>query len=147
VKFEEFHKALANAEPHRAEALPDISLIRLLANPDLYNQQVVRVQGFLELEFEGTALYLHREDCEQMLTRNALWLDVPSEIWERKYELTERYVQVTGVFRSELHGHMDLFGGAITRIQDIRSKPSREEIEAILERSRNKISGRERNQK
>jgi hypothetical protein len=147
VKFEEFKKALENAEPHRPEDLPDISLIKLLANPELYNQQVVHVQGFLELEFEGTALYLHREDWEQMLTRNALWLDVPSEIWERKYEITERYVQVTGVFRSDCRGHMDLFGGAITRIQDIRKMPSREEIGAILEQARKKFSEQERNQK
>jgi hypothetical protein len=147
VKFEEFKKALANAEPHRPEDLPDISLIKLLANPELYNQQVVRVQGFLELEFEGTALYLHREDWEQMLTRNALWLDVRAEIWERKFELTERYVQVKGVFQSDFRGHMDLFGGAITQIQDIRTTPSREEIAAILEQARKKISERERSQK
>lgn len=147
MKFEEFKKAFANAEPHRPEDLPDISLIKLFANPELYNQQVVRVQGFLELEFEGTALYLHREDWEQMLTRNALWLDVRAEIWERKFELTERYVQVTGVFQSDFRGHMDLFGGAITQIQDIRTTPSREEIAAILEQARKKISERERSQK
>jgi len=147
VKFEAFKKALVNAEPHRPEDLPDISLIKLLANPELYNQQVVRVQGFLELEFEGTALYLHREDWEQMLTRNALWLDVRAEIWERKFELTERYVQVRGVFQSDFRGHMDLFGGAITQIQDIRTTPSREEIAAILEQARKKISERERSQK
>ena len=147
MKFEAFKKALVNAEPHRPEDLPDISLIKLLANPELYNQQVVRVQGFLELEFEGTALYLHREDWEQMLTRNALWLDVRAEIWERKFELTERYVQVRGVFQSDFRGHMDLFGGAITQIQDIRTTPSREEIAAILEQARKKISERERSQK
>ena len=147
MKFEAFKKALVNAEPHRPEDLPDISLIKLLANPELYNQQVVRVQGFLELEFEGTALYLHREDWEQMLTRNALWLDVRAEIWERKFELTERYVQVKGVFQSDFRGHMDLFGGAITQIQDIRTTPSREEIAAILEQARKKISERERSQK
>ena len=105
------------------------------------------MQGFLELEFEGTALYLHREDWEQMLTRNALWLDVRTEIWERKFELTERYVQVKGVFQSDFRGHMDLFGGAITQIQDIRTTPSREEIAAILEQARKKISERERSQK
>ncbi len=147
MKFEAFKKALVNAEPHRPEDLPDISLIKLLANPELYNQQVVRVQGFLELEFEGTALYLHREDWEQMLTRNALWLDVRAEIWERKFELTERYVQVKGVFQSDFRGHMDLFGGAITQIQDIRTTPSREEIAAILEQARKNISERERSQK
>ena len=52
MKFEEFKKALAKAEPHRPEDLPDISLIKLLANPELYNLQVVRAQGFLELAFQ-----------------------------------------------------------------------------------------------
>ena len=137
MKHEEFLKVLANAKPHVPKDLPDVSLIKLLANPDLYHEKLVRVHGFLELEFEGTALYLHREDCEQMLLRNALWLHISSEIWERKYELTERYAVVMGVFRADYRGHMDAFGGAISQIQDIRPMPSREQINTFLERERN----------
>lgn len=138
MKHEELDKLLANATPHVPKELPDVSLIRLLANPERYNEKFIRVNGFLELEFEGTALYLHREDCEQMLLRNAVWLDVPSEIWGRKYELTERYVVIEGVFRADRRGHMDAFGGAISPIQVIRPTHSREEISRFLERERNK---------
>ncbi|MFY9561863.1 MAG: hypothetical protein WAQ52_16635 [Terriglobales bacterium] len=138
MTHDEFDKLLANATPHVPKELPDVSLIRLLANPELYNGKFVRVNGFLVLEFEGTALYLHREDCEQILMRNAVWLDVPSEVWERKYELTERYVVIEGVFRADCRGHMDAFGGAINPVQDIRPTHSREEISRFLERERNK---------
>jgi len=138
VNYEAFSKALANAQPYHPPDLPDISLVRLLADPEPYDEKIVRVRGFLDLEFEGTALYLHREDCEQMLSKNALWLHVTAEIWEREYELTERYVLVIGVFRAHNHGHMNLFSGAITNIQDIRPISSREEIRAFLDRERNK---------
>jgi hypothetical protein len=37
-------------------------MIQLIANPQAWDGKHVRVIGFLRLEFEGDALYLHRED-------------------------------------------------------------------------------------
>jgi hypothetical protein len=135
LNFEDF---LSAAEPYRPPDLPDVSLIRVIANPELFDRKVVRLKGFLELEFEGNALYFHHTDWEQMLSKNAVWLDVTREIWERGHELARRYVLVEGVFRADFHGHMNMFSGAITNIDDIRPMPSRKEIEEFLARERAK---------
>src|SRR5262245_15252541 len=59
-----------------------VSLLQLVATPDVFDGKHVRVQGFVRIEHEGTAIYLHREDAEHMLTKNGLWLvasDVASQ--------------------------------------------------------------------
>jgi len=131
----------AATTPYQPPDLPNISMIKLIASSTNYDGKVVRVEGFLELEFESTILYLHREDYEQMIDRNGLWVEVSDAIWGRKYELTERYVSVTGTFRANFRGHMDACSGAITSIQDVRPKAKREEIEAIVQAAREKAEG------
>ncbi len=39
-----------------------ISLINLIATPERYHGKWVRVQGVANFEFEGNALFLHKED-------------------------------------------------------------------------------------
>src|SRR4051794_20900429 len=51
-----------------------VSLLQLIATPDAFDGKYVRVHGFVRIEHEGTAIYLHREDAELMLTKNGLWL-------------------------------------------------------------------------
>jgi hypothetical protein len=89
-----------------------VSLIQLIARPGDFNGEYVRVAGFYRHEFEGNALYLHREDYEQGLTKNGLWMHGKPE-----YNLT--YVLVEGRFNAKRLGHMDLWSGeigAITRL-------------------------------
>src|SRR6188472_601053 len=50
------------------------SIVSLLATPERYAGKTVRVHGFVRLEFEGDAIYLHKEDFDQRLTSNAIWL-------------------------------------------------------------------------
>ena len=47
----------------------DVSMIQLIANPQVYDNKRVRITGFLHLEFEGDAIYLHREDFSYALKR------------------------------------------------------------------------------
>jgi hypothetical protein len=47
----------------------DVSLIQLIANPESYDGKKVRIIGFLRLEFEGDALYLHQVDFEMRLMK------------------------------------------------------------------------------
>ena len=52
-------------------------MVQLLATPEKFDGKLVRVFGFLRLEFEGDALYFHREDDVQGLTRNGIWVVAP----------------------------------------------------------------------
>ena len=37
-----------------------VSLIRLIANPEKYHGKKIQVTGYINLEFEGDAIYLHK---------------------------------------------------------------------------------------
>ena len=99
-----------------AEMPKDVSMVQLLATPERFDGKLVRVFGFLRLAFEGDALYLHREDDTQGLTRNALWVD-RTEAMEREQEkLNAHYVLIEATFDAEDTGHMGLFGGALKKV-------------------------------
>ena len=53
-----------------------VSLIRLLAQPESHEGKLVEVTGFVNLEFEGNAIWLHKEDFSNQNHANSIWLDV-----------------------------------------------------------------------
>ncbi len=91
-----------------------VSLIQLVANAQQYDGKKVRFIGFLRIEFEGDAIYLHREDFENGIFGNAVWVNIPADMTKRQREdVNVRYVICEGVFRAGRHGHMGLFSGEI----------------------------------
>jgi hypothetical protein len=99
----------------------NVSMVQLIVNPQLFDGKKVRLIGFLRLEFEGDAVYFHREDFENGITNNGLWIDVPNDMTQQqRSETNMTYVICEGVFRAGRHGHMGLFAGEIsdvTRLQ------------------------------
>ena len=106
------------AQPPRSskESPLDVSLIQLIARPDDFDGEYVRVLGFYRHEFEGNALYLHREDYEHGLSKNAFWLD-------GKPEYDKRYVLVQGRFNATRLGHLGAFSGTIENLTRIQRWP------------------------
>ena len=120
--------ALAQVGPSRGyypkggpdENVADVSLIQLIANPQLYDEKRVRITGFLDLQFEGDAIYFHREDFDNGLTKNALSIEVPRDITKAQIKaINDHYVICTGMFAARNHGHLGLFSGDITGITRI----------------------------
>jgi hypothetical protein len=99
----------------------DVSLIELIARPDDFRNEFVRVEGVLRIEFEGNALYLTKEHYEHDISRNAVWLDIDPSYRDGSAHVLERkngtYVAVEGRFDSKCHGHMGAFSGCITKIE------------------------------
>ena len=117
-----------------ASAMPRserVSLVRVLANPDAMDGKAVTVGGYMHLEFEGNHLCLHRDDFEQLIVTNCVWISVPDE--KRAMELNDRYVSVEGVVNARRHGHMGLFQAALEGVTSIGSASR-----ADLERQRNR---------
>jgi len=87
----------------------EVSLIQLIANADAFDGEYVRVRGFYRREFEGTAIYVHREDYERRLTRNGLWVsgDVAFD---------QQYVLIEGRFSATRRGHLGLYSGEIGEV-------------------------------
>jgi len=104
---------LALTFPSRAAEPVDVSLIQLIANPTQFHQKHVRVIAFLNIEFEGDALYLHKQDYLHRISNNAVWIDLPEKI-PNKAAINQKYVIVEAVFRADRHGHMGMFSGSLT---------------------------------
>lgn len=103
----------------------DVSLINLIATPREFDGKQVRVIGFARLEFEGNAIYLHREDYLQGITKNGLWLDVERLPKKSSASVNNRYVIVEGVFSMTDKGHLGLWAGSIQKVtrMDLWSAP------------------------
>jgi hypothetical protein len=106
-----------------------ISLIQLISNPDKYDGKVVRLEGFLRIEFEGNALYLHQEDDDHMLTKNAIWVDASPDMTKRRNDLNKKYVLLEGTFDAKNHGHMGLFSGSLHKVKRADVFASRTDLE------------------
>jgi hypothetical protein len=129
----------AAAEEAATEQILHVSLIQLIAQPEKYHGKPVQVSGFLHLEFEGNALYLHKDDYTHFLSRNGIWVDW-LDYWEddddvavfeeriklrreffEKFLLpnNNRYVTLEGVFNAENTGHFGLWSGGIEQIRRV----------------------------
>lgn len=106
-----------------------VSLVQLIANPNEYHGRLVLVIGFCHLEFEGNAIYLHREDFEQGIYKNGLWLDVEDILSINTSKLSDGYILVEGVFNAKNKGHLGQFSGCLGEIERIEHSPSRKELE------------------
>ncbi len=86
------------AEFDSTKTAHSVSIINLIATPEKYNGKTVLVDGFLNLDFEDNALYLHSEDYERALTVNSIIIKVKDDPELKK--LDKKYVIIQGVFRS-----------------------------------------------
>lgn len=96
----------------------NIPLIRLIANPEKYQGKTIQIRGYLNLEFEGNAIYFHEEDYVRSLTENSLWVEFSKDITEKKNinDYSKKYVIIVGTFEMNSRGHMGIFGGTIKNI-------------------------------
>ncbi len=114
----------------------EVSMVQLLADPGGFDGRAVRVVGFCHLEFEGNALYLHREDAEQLLLKHAIWLSLGWPVPEARRGLSDKYVLVEATFDSRDKGHMDLFAGELRDISRMEAHSSRATMEGMLRNGR-----------
>jgi hypothetical protein len=109
--------AILLVAPMKAEEPADVTLVQLIANADKFDGKLIRVIGFLRLEFEGNVLYLHREDYENALLGNGVWVDVTPAMAKRRTALNMNYVLLEGIFSARDRGHMGMWSGAIRQIR------------------------------
>lgn len=121
-------------KPQFASSADAISLVALIASPAKYEGQHVRVEGFLSLEFEGSALYLDRPAFDAGLRKNAVWIDQPSDLKRPLVRrLSLRYASVEGTFVNQ-SGHYGLYAGRITNVRRIVPLETRADYYSHTER-------------
>ena len=97
------------------------SLVKLIATPDKFDGRRIIVMGFMNVEFEGNAVYLHKDDFENNLFSNGLWIDL-TEQQKREIDslnLNKNYVLLEGTFNASGNGHFGLWSGEINEITGI----------------------------
>jgi hypothetical protein len=97
----------------------DVSIVKLIAAPEQYEGRLVRVSGFLNIEFENVELYLHKEDCVQGLTKNGVWLDLDRESRTKYSTVNLHYALVEGVVDSKHFGHLGATSATLTKVQRV----------------------------
>ena len=112
-----------------------VSIIQLIANPTAFDGKKVRLVGFLSLEFEGSALYLHKEDYDHGITENALSIHVPHDMTrEQRDTVNTQYVICEGTFHAKGHGHMGMFSGELANVTRVQVWASREAIQNMIDK-------------
>jgi hypothetical protein len=103
--------------------LESVSLISLIAAPEKYDQKLIRVKGYLNLVFEGNAIYLSKEDCDLGIDKNGLWIDLEGvKIDPKDYNrCNKQYVILEGTFQIDDKGHQNGYSGSIAKITRIES--------------------------
>ena len=103
-----------------------VSLIQLIANPGSFDGKRVVLTGYVVLESDNTAVYLHEDDAKFGIVRNGLWLDVRIGGDSHRAQFHRRYVLIEGTFNARRHGHRDRFSGTIedvSRFEVVEPRP------------------------
>jgi len=100
----------------------EVSLIALIGNPKQYDGHHVRVMGFLNLEFEGNEIFVHKEDYDESISKNGLWVEMDRDSVQlpQVRACIKKNVLMEGTFDANNQGHMGMCSGAIknvTRLQ------------------------------
>jgi hypothetical protein len=105
------------ASPVSSALNNSVSIVQLIATPEKYDGRVVQVMGFLRLEFEGDAIYLHEDDYRHGISKNGLMVVTNPKIDMEADKLNLHYVVLEGTFDAHNRGNMGgLNSGTITNI-------------------------------
>jgi hypothetical protein len=104
---------------------PEVSLVRLIAIPKRYNNQRIAVEGYLVVEFEGTGIYLSKQDADHFITTNGFSVTfdktkIPFDGPHGPLRFANRYVHLVGTFRVEEGGPWQ---GGINNVDTVRVLP------------------------
>jgi hypothetical protein len=102
-----------------AQDVTNVAMVQLIATPERFHGKLVRVIAFFKHEFEGTVLYPHREDYDQALIPNGIWIDVPLNNSSYK-AMSLGYVVAEGTFDAKSKGHMGMWSGTLTKVSRLQ---------------------------
>jgi len=96
----------------------NVSLVKLIANPEKYDGKRIQVIGYLHLEFEGNAIYLHADDYKKHIYENSFWVEFSPKLTKKinPKNFNDKYVIIIGRFSAKQKGHMGMFGGTFNDI-------------------------------
>ena len=91
----------------------DVGMVALVADPGKFDRKVIRTVGFLLVEFEGDALYVHEEDCRHSLTKNSMALRLSKSQRDQFRGLSGKYVIIEATVYANGLEATDSWAGAL----------------------------------
>ena len=88
----------------------EVAFAQLVGHPADYDQKVIKVRGFLLLEFENHALY---SSGKWRYGKDAVWINFAPGVLNEGEKLNRQTVLVVGTFDAKDHGHMNGFRGTL----------------------------------
>lgn len=112
-----FANSLVKSGDAANQSTKKVTMIQLIANPEKYDGQLVRVIGVGNLEFEGNCISLSKEDLKYR-TGNSIWIELGEKAisYEEAKQYNGEYVIVEGIFDKDDCGHLNKFCGSIKNI-------------------------------
>ena len=109
---------------------PTASLVQLIASPEKFDGKSVIIEGVINFEFEGNALYMTKEHWKHSGYSFGIWLDADDRIARGWRWANGVYCVLKGTFKADDRGHMGLWMGSLTDISmiDLRESLSPDEI-------------------
>jgi hypothetical protein len=113
--------ALSFKTTERKQEAENISIITVIANPEKYHKKTIQIQGYFTNEKEGTAIYLAKNDFQNLIYKNGIYLYIPDNAMEKfKIELPHQgYVTITGVYNKDKKGSYNFYSGGLENITQI----------------------------
>ena len=106
-----------------------VPLLRLIASPIWNHENRVSTIGFVNIEFESNAAYIHHDFYTGRMPANGVWLELPDEVQQNPAAYNHRYILIEGTFSAWDTGHLGLFSGSISRITRFEPWPWSPKIE------------------
>lgn len=114
-----FAATISNSNQNAEEqTTQQVSIIQLIANPEAYHNKQVSVIGIGNLEFERNSLYYSKEDCENFIFKNGVWIELGENAtpYEEAVKYNGKYVIVVGTYDMYQCGHFGMYSGSIVNI-------------------------------
>ncbi len=99
-----------------AEVGESVSIVQLIANPNQYDGDKVIITGFLNMEFEGNGIYLHKDDYIYSIYKNGLWCNINIVEYAK---FNKKYIVIEGIFDAKSKGHKGIWSGTIKEISRV----------------------------
>lgn len=99
----------------------DVGMVALLAAPERFDGKLIRTHGFLFVQADSDAIYLHEEDYRYGLTKNAFSLDLSEAQRKQFKKLSLKYVLLEGIVHSKSPDATYSFSGTIVDITRLES--------------------------
>ena len=98
-------------------------MTELFEKPEEYNNKLIKISGIVDMEFEGTKLYISKESYDYMINQNAVYIDVDngicitSDLYDDIYNFLQqangKEAIIEGVF---LYESNSMYAGVIDKI-------------------------------